>query len=357
MLPPWIRGNYAIDEIAKDPLFSRTVIGRSFAAQPLGFIDIGARGGVHDLVAPIAKLVAVLGFEPDQPACDELNAKLATDKTWARALCLPVALADTAGPALLHLCAAPTNHSLLPVDADFVARYRMEKFDQTGSYPVETQALDTVLFETLATEPGWGEFLKIDTQGTEFEILQGARRTLRERTAAIFVEVEFCQIYQRQKLFSDLEVFLRSEGFSFFGFHSTHERSRKFLDKRRFAGRERLLHADAVFFKDPLHPGQRGRIPTRHGFVVFACALLCGYFDFALEIVESALEGSVVEVDRRNLIELVEKLAAYPPATTAQAAISLAAAVKAKPESANITVGRFADARRAIANCEDVLDD
>jgi FkbM family methyltransferase len=356
MLPAWIRGNYAIDEIAGDPLFSRTVVGRSFAEQPLGFVDIGARGGVHDLVAPIAKMVAVLGFEPDGPACDELNAKLLTDKTWARALCLPVALSDAAGPATLHLCAAPTNHSLLPVDADFVARYRMEKFAQTGSLALNTQALDTVLFDTLAAEPGWGEFLKIDTQGTELEILQGARRTLRERTAAIFVEVEFCQIYERQKLFSDLELFLRGEGFSFFGFHSTHERSRKFLDKRRFAGRERLLHADAVFFKDPLHPGQRGRMPARHGFTVLICALLCGYFDFALEIVESSLEGNFEEGDRRSLVELVEKLAAYPPGATAAAATSLAAAVKDKPESANIAVGRFADARRAIANYEDVLD-
>jgi hypothetical protein len=216
--------------------------------------------------------------------------------------------------------------------------------------------LDTVLFDTLAAEPGWGEFLKIDTQGTELEILQGARRTLRERTAAIFVEVEFCQIYERQKLFSDLELFLRGEGFSFFGFHSTHERSRKFLDKRRFAGRERLLHADAVFFKDPLHPGQRGRMPARHGFTVLICALLCGYFDFALEIVESSLEGNFEEGDRRSLVELVEKLAAYPPGATAAAATSLAAAVKDKPESANIAVGRFADARRAIANYEDVLD-
>jgi FkbM family methyltransferase len=356
MLPPWIEGRYPIDAIARDQLFSGTAIGQSFAAQPLGFVDIGARGGVHDLVAPMASSVAVLGFEPDEKACNELNAQMAGNKTWARGLCLPVALSDTAGPATLHLCAASTNHSLLPIDTEFVKRYRMEKFAQIGSLPVNTQILDTVLFDTLANESGWGELLKLDTQGTEFDILQGARRTLRERAAAIFVEVEFCQIYRQQKLFSDLEIFLRGEGFSFFGFHSTHERSRKFLDKRRSFGRERLLHADAVFIKDPLTASQRGGMTPRQSYVAFVCALLCGYFDFALEIIQSSFEGRVSGADCKNLTELVEKLATYPPASAEQAAIALAAAVKARPESANVIVGRFVDARRAIANFEDVLD-
>ena len=62
MLPPWIEGRYPLDAIAGDPLFSGTAIGRSFGARPLGFVDIGARGGVHDLVAPLASSVAVLGF-------------------------------------------------------------------------------------------------------------------------------------------------------------------------------------------------------------------------------------------------------------------------------------------------------
>jgi len=356
MLPPWIEGRYPLDAIARDPLFSGTTLGHAFSARPLGFVDIGARGGVHDLVAPLASTVAVLGFEPDEQACKELNAQMANDKTWARVRCLPVALSDAAGPATLHLCEAPTNHSLLPIDAEFVERYRMVKFAQTGSIPLTTETLDTVLFDTLAGEPAWGELLKIDTQGTEFEILQGARRTLGERTSAIFVEVEFCQIYRQQKLFSDLEIFLRGEGFSFFGFHSLHERSRKFLHKRKYLGRERLLHADAVFFKDPLTSRQRQAMSVRQGHVTFVCALLCGYFDFALEIIQSSFKGRESDADCNKLTALVEKLAAHPPALAEQAATALAAAVKERPESANVTVGRFVDARRAIANFEDVSD-
>jgi hypothetical protein len=196
--------------------------------------------------------------------------------------------------------------------------------------------------------------MKIDTQGTEYEILQGARRTLAERTSALFIEVEFCQIYDRQKLFSDLELSLREAGFAFFGFHSTHERSRKMLDKKRFLGRERLLHADAIFFKDPLESRQSAMAP-RHRHVVFACALLSGFFDFALELVEAGLAGADAS-ERKRLTSLVEKLAAFPPESAARTALALADEVRAKPASANLLIGRFVDAHRAICNVEDVQE-
>jgi FkbM family methyltransferase len=353
-LPPWIAGRYPLNAFADDPLFAETDVGRSLAAKPLGFIDVGARGGVHDLVAPLARSVAVLGFEPDPPACDEMNAQMAREGIWARGLCLPTALADRKGPATLHLCAAPTNHSLLPINQEFVARYRMEKFAPTGTFALRTERLDTVLAGRPAGEPDWGEFMKIDTQGTEYEILQGAQRTLAERTSALFVEVEFCQIYDRQKLFSDLELSLREAGFAFFGFHSTHERSRKMLDKKRFMGRERLLHADAIFFKDPLESRQSSMAP-RQRHVVFACALLCGFFDFALELVEAGMAGADAG-ERRRLTSLVEKLAGFPPESAARTALALADGVRASPTRANLLIGRFVDARRAICNVEDVLE-
>jgi FkbM family methyltransferase len=347
-------GRYPLNVLADDPLFAATDVGRSLAATPLGFIDVGARGGVHDLVAPLAKSVAVLGFEPDPPACDEMNALMAREKIWARGLCLPTALSDKQGTATLHLCSAPTNHSLLPINEEFVARYRMDKFAQTGSFALQTERLDDVLAERPDGEPDWGEFMKIDTQGTEYEILQGSRRTLSERTSALFVEVEFCQIYDGQKLFSDLELLLREAGFAFFGFHSTHERSRKMLDKKRFVGRERLLHADAIFFKDPLESRQTAMAP-RQRHVVFACALLTGFFDFALELIEAGLAGADAD-ERTQLTRLVEKLASFPPEAAAKTALALADEVRANPSSANLRIGRFVDARRAICNFEDVQE-
>ncbi len=234
-----------------------------FSEQPLGFVDVGARGGVHPLVTPIAGCVDVLGFEPDEEACKAMEG------------CVPFALSDVVGPAMLHRCAASTNDSLRPINQAFIDRYRMVKFAQTGASIVQTTTLDIAL----ADLPEQGEFLKLDTQGTEYEILQGAHNTLDEHTVAIYCEVEFAQIYKGQKLFGDIEVFLRSYGFAFIGFDNMSYRSRWRL------GRERLLHADALFIKDPL---DRALTPRQNAVAAMAC-LLCGYEDLAKEIIDECL--------------------------------------------------------------------
>ncbi len=233
-----------------------------FSEQPLSFVDIGARGGIHPLVEPIKEYVSVLGFEPDKDACKEVSG------------CFPFALSANGGAATLYRCAASTNDSLRPINQKFVDRYNMVKFAQIGSDEVQTEMLDRVL----AYQPLQGEFLKLDTQGTEYEILQGARLTMKGSAAAIYCEVEFAQIYRGQRLFSDVEMLVRGHGFSFIGFDNMSYRSRT-----PWKGRERLLHADALFIKDPLEH----TMSERQKQVAAMACLLCGYDDFANEIMET----------------------------------------------------------------------
>ncbi len=233
-----------------------------FSEQPLGFVDIGARGGVHPLIEPMAPYFSVLSFEPDEEACRAVDG------------CLPLALSDNEGEAFLHRCAVSTNDSLRPINQAFVDRYHMAKFAQIGATPLCTTMLDTVLVGRFEK----AEFIKLDTQGTEFEIIRGANKTL-AITSAIYCEVEFAQIYKDQKLFGDIEVFLRRQhGFSFLGFDNMSYRSRT-----PWRGRERLLHADALFIKDPLGHSMSER---QKQVAAMAC-LLCGYDDFANEIMET----------------------------------------------------------------------
>lgn len=339
--------------LADDPDFAASAPGRALAATPLGFVDVGARGGVHPLVEPLARHTAVLGFEPAADECARLRTELAHGSPWACCEIEPQALGERRGTADLHVLTAPTNSSLRHPNDDFTRRYGMAKWRVLDREPLETTTLDHVLFEERGEETFWGELLKLDTQGTEYEILDGARRTLAERTVAIVSEVSFCELYRGQRMFSEVEVLLRGLGFSFYGFTSLHHRSQRMLDKRTAAGRERLMYADAVFLRDPLPGGPASPLPTdaRRLHVLFTSALLLGYGDFALELARATWADGA---ERARIEALVQRASAHEPTAAREAALALAEDVRTAPELANVAVGRFVDARRWCWNYDDV---
>ena len=337
-----------INDLLDDPLFARSAPHESLLGHPLGFVDIGARGGIHEVVEPLAGATAVLGFEPDEEECKRLSLRSA-ELPWADYRIEPLALAGGRGRGRLRLLSWSQNNSMLSPNKEFVRRYKMSRFEEVGSNSVRTTTLDEAVFEDSKTK--WGEFLKLDTQGTELEILQAAERTLSERTVAIMTEVEFAQLYQDQKLFSEVELFLRRRGFSFYGFMSTHHRSQKRLDKRIEAGRERLLHGDAIFFKDPLPGGFSERpLSDRGNHTLFVCAVLLGFYDFALELAlntwAKGSEGSRIE-------KLIHARAFLPAGKTSREVELLAKRIRAKPRLANVIVGHFVDERRNLHDYQD----
>lgn len=342
-----------MNTLTNHPIFKNTTPYSELKKRPLGFIDIGARGGIHPLVQPLAEVTGVLGFEPDRAECQRLREEVMKGSPWATCEIEPVALADKTGNSLLHLLAAETNHSLRSPNQEFIERYNMVKFEKTGSTQVETTTLDDVLFSRRAHEPFWGEFLKLDTQGTEFEILAGAKRTLTERTSAILIEVEFCQIYKDQKLFSEVEMYLRELGFSFYGFSQMAFRSCKQLNKQKERGQERILWADAIFFKEPL-PSQslNSFQKCRQYYVIFVTALLLGYFDFALEI---ARKTWAKDVEGQRVQDLIHNLAVIPEGQSCAQVRALSDEVKASPTRANVLMGKFIDRHRFDGDYGDVI--
>ena len=342
------------NSLANNPLFLNSKAGQSLQALPLGFIDIGARGGVHDFVEPIAKLTAILAFECDVEECDRLMQNPEVYEPWAAFHIEPVALADIKSTAELVLLSAATNHSLLPPNTEFTQRYKMDKWTEIGRVPLETELLDTVLFERNPDVSHWGELIKLDTQGTEYEILQGADRTLTERTVAIVTEVAFCELYKGQKLFSEMELLLRKHGFSFYGFSKIHTRSCKTLDKHNHVTAERAFYADAIFFKDPLPgPSNRPELNDRGNYALFTSALLLGFYDYALELATQTFAKTGQEHD--DMKELISQLAHRSPVNAINNIVELANGLNKDPERANILVGGFVDSRRRLCNYDDVL--
>jgi len=68
------------------------------------------------------------------------------------------------------------------------------------------------------------DILKLDVQGAELLVLEGARRMLENKKInLIFTEVEFIEIYKGQPLFHEITAFLSAYNYQLFGLHTAHK--------------------------------------------------------------------------------------------------------------------------------------
>lgn len=343
----------AHNSLLNNPLFKASAACRGLEEKKLGFIDVGARGGVHDYVLPVAAVTSVLGFEPDEAECQRLRASKSA-ALWAEFNPLPFALAEDHMEKTLHLVSAATNHSLLPPNPVYVQRYNMQKnWTLIGSEKMQAVTLDSVLCTQI--NGFFADFIKLDTQGTEYEIMLGGLDTLTNQTTTIVCEVAFCELYQGQKLFSEVEMLLREHKFSFYGFMPIHTRSKKLLDKKQHVTTERALYADAVFFKDPLSMPEIN-LSQRQVFALFTSALLLGYYDYALELAAETWLKSADAQESQRIHALVAELSALDPAHTVGALNELVSRVEKNHAMANVLVGSFVDKRRVYCDYDDILN-
>ena len=162
----------------------------------------------------------------------------------------PFALGDSNKQEFLYHTADMAAASLLPPNMPLIERYSINraKYAEKKS-PLEVHSLDEIIIQNKGLSNP--DFLKIDVQGYELDVLRGSERSLQESVCSLFVEVEFFQIYNNQPLFSEVEIFLRENGFVFLGFDTIHYRGTRNFETRKYPKtKERYCWADAVFIKD-----------------------------------------------------------------------------------------------------------
>jgi len=99
--------------------------------------------------------------------------------------------------------------------------YKPDSF-LTENYPslecaleVDTCEVQTTTLDIWSKEEGleYIDYIKLDTQGSELDILRGGADILKT-VRALEIEVEFNPIYSGQHLFSDVDIFMRENGFA-----------------------------------------------------------------------------------------------------------------------------------------------
>lgn len=343
-----------LNAISSNPEFRKTRLFEDLKKTPLGFVDVGALGGIHPLVEPLASHTHALCFEPDPADCAALREKYKSQCPFSKITVVETAL-GTPGREneQLYISKVPTNTSLLKPSEHFIRRYHAKKFEVDRVVPIKTRTLDKVLAETAGLGPRMGELLKLDTQGSECRILKGATRMLSEACLGIWCEVEFFQVYEGQETFADVDLFLREYGFLIYGLYP-HYRSVKSLDRSLYRTEERLMWADAVFIKDPLDPRNFQRtFSDRDMNVLILIAMMTRFYDFALELIRRTFEEGAA---RTALESVVRELARINPEDMQREIKRLYDDSMKAPEGAWMLAEQFVTRHRSNNTVEHLFD-
>lgn len=283
------------------------VLTRLIRDAALRFIDVGGRGDAFSPLLPLASFADYYVAEPDEAEARRLVEQLPRQASWRSVTVIPKAIANGADVRSLYVTQEPGMSSLLEPDSRLTERYYLgRKFGVTDVVQVPTIPLDAAASQYGFTD---ATFLKIDTQGTELEILQSARQLL-PSLVGIHTESSFQPFYKKQPLFADVDRFLREAGFELVTLNRTMLRRAAYrgtlFSKREIAWAHCLYLRDATTLV-----AASGASPARIARLL-ALAVAFQQFDLAFEIVPVIRSvGFLDETESKQLDHDIERCAVY----------------------------------------------
>ncbi|MBF0587901.1 MAG: FkbM family methyltransferase [Magnetococcales bacterium] len=174
----------------------------------LTIIDVGAMFEEKERYAPLVQqgLANVVGFEPNPVKLKELREKKREAYRY-----FPYVLGQ-GEERVFHATRYPGCSSLYCPDPSVINLFSNIGAETGGNFSViETEPVKTMRLDDVSECPK-SDYVKIDVQGAELDILKGGMEKL-SQSLVMELEAEFLPLYKDQPLFGDLQVFLRSHGF------------------------------------------------------------------------------------------------------------------------------------------------
>ncbi len=252
------------------------------AGHPMVVCDVGARGQAPEELLSLFPYTVYYAFDADAAEAGRIQAQ---PHPYAERTVSARYVGGGPGPTAFHLYAERGRSSAYrPSERHLAAFGDAAAFRLDDTVELPSESLDRIVAEEHLRAP---DFLKLDTQGSELEILRHATRTLAS-AHLVEVEVEFTQMYAGQPLFGDVAGFLAGEGYELL-----------YLN-RAFMQRKQIYRGPArgqITFGDALFGRREDRLEGASDESLIKYVLLLvnyGHRDFALQIIEGhprILEG------------------------------------------------------------------
>lgn len=195
--------------------------------------DIGANIGQYAKSLRSAGFKGkIYSFEPQKDAFNQLNKLASKDPNWK---IYDIALGDKDGTVSINISKNSASSSIL--ERDIILERTSPESDFVSQEIVKIRRFDTIFPGILNTNSR--VFIKIDAQGYESKIFEGAEKCF-GNIFALQVELSFLSLYKTEKLFDEMKRFIESKGF----YLSSLENG--FSDSKT----GRLLQVDAIFLRE-----------------------------------------------------------------------------------------------------------
>jgi len=193
--------------------------------------DVGANTGQYAKILRASGFQGnIFSFEPQSAAFEKLSRSARSDARWYP---YHMALGHTDGASVINISKNSVSSSLLDIN-EFLIR-AVPETAHISQETITVKRLDTFVREIRSTNR---LFLKIDAQGFESNILEGAAGCF-QQIYALQLELSCVSLYNGEKLFDEMKQFVEAKGFYLSSIESG------FIEPKS----GRLLQVDAIFIK------------------------------------------------------------------------------------------------------------
>jgi FkbM family methyltransferase len=186
---------HTIPSISKCNNFKKTLNSNLFI-----LVDVGATGGMDGNWHEIKDFCHYITFDPD-PRAQIINS-FAKHSNYTSAL-----WSEIRENLFFYLTKNPAASTLYKLNQEILSSFLNSECHKTTKIsPIKTNSIDNLIKASF-------DFIKIDAEGADLEILKGANKLLKDSCLGIEVEVSFINRHLKAPLFSDIDIYLRNLDF------------------------------------------------------------------------------------------------------------------------------------------------
>jgi len=254
----------------------------------VNIVDVGAR---EELFAPYNKLpqdlIKVFGFEPDAKEAERLkNLYKPEEREY-----FPFGLWNKTTDIKLSYSEVPGNSSIHPPNMERLKEL-FPPINWKTRTPKEILTLGVKSIDDINAETPFDcDLLKVDTQGSEYEILVGAEKFLKSNVSFVLLETWTFEVHKDQALSGKIMEWMNERGFTLIRLNNGAEWERKTDKPIPIKGMQTLVGLDLLFVRNEFkfdNPSfQKSKIVK-----AAALAELYGFPDLGIQILETWSDSS-----------------------------------------------------------------